>query len=1490
MTFSPESHLLLGLKRLAIRSGSCSIDVENHFGPQVSGCQNNFDFTLVFEETILALPITGLILFAVVPRILDLRKRGKKVESSALYITKLLGLAVIAVLQLVLLALWALPSAKTTQTTIGTAALSFVASTTLCFLSHFEHTRTIRPSSYLNVFLFLSTILDLPRARTLYFIDGNKNVAITFTVLVVLRALLIIPESTSKVGLLKEPYKQSSTEGTSGIFGQSLFLWLNPLLKHGNRAVLSLDDLPALEEPLLSSGTGEIGLKKYWEEISKRRTKHSLLLASSRYYIWPILAGIIPRAMQIGFTFAQPFLVDATVNLIEAGKDPSLDSDGYGLMAAFGLVYIGIAITTAVAQHKAYKLASMMRASLVDMIYSKTMVMLATNIEESAPVTLMSADIERVSSGLRYIHDAWACVVEIPIALWLLWNQLGVASVAQIGVAIVCMILALGVSALAGSRQKSWLEAIEKRVDATARMLGSMKGVKMTGLTDRLSSIIQTLRNDEIKESQKFRELLILVVALAYTNTSISPVVSFTIYSVISRSKGTEGLTTAKAFTSLTLFTLLATPISNIVEAAAGLATAIGSLERINCFLLSETRDDDRLDEPGCGDDSQEHLLKLPPGTISGGNIKEIELDLQTRGTEKDFAIRARELQTRGIEKDFSIRAQGRSAGWNKEKPTVVADLDFEIHPSTLTILVGLVGCGKSTFVNALLGETPLFDGRLQVSHTAIAYCSQTPWLTNKTLQENILGESIYEMDWYNTVIRACALESDIKSMPQGDQSMLGSQGAVLSGGQKQRLALARAVYSRIDMIILDDVLSGLDPTTEDHIFRALLGENGILRKNGVTVIMTTNSLQRLPAADLIIAIGADGRIMEQGSFQELNSRPGYIQSLSIEENTATIDKVDKPEIAQLPLSNPAEEPMQEGDRRTGDMTVYWYYFKIIGIWRALAFVALMFCYVFFISFPSIWVQWWAASNNSDPNNDLGYWLGIYAFLGIMAVIFIVLSCWHLMANLVSHAARTLHLKLLNGVLDAPMSFFSLTDVGKTTNRFSQDLQLIDMELPLALLNTVLALLTCVAQLIIVCVSTTYIAATIPACIVAFYFVQRYYLRTSRQLRFMDIEAKSPLFSNFLETLEGLTTIRSYGWEEQYRLRNSKLINSSQKPFYLLFCIQRWLELVIGLTVAGFAVVLVSVAVATRGSLGAGFIGVALLNIVTFSENLQGLIIHWTVLETSIGAVARIRNFTSTVESEHLSEEKQTPPDDWPSQGGIEFKDVVASYQTSSNPVLNGISFSAAGGQKIGICGSTGSGKSSLVSMLFRLLEFDSGSILIDGIDISTVPRQETRSRLIAIPQEPYLFQGSVRLNLDPSEVISDEDIADALRKVQLWDVVQSQGGLNASVTTELFSHGQRQLVCLAKAMLRKGKILVLDEATSSVDTKTDEVMQSLIRSEFKNHTVIAIAHRLDTILDFDQVLVVNKGRIIERGNPKELLSGPSSFRDLYMDMNHKES
>lgn len=431
--------------------------------------------------------------------------------------------------------------------------------------------------------------------------------------------------------------------------------------------------------------------------------------------------------------------------------------------------------------------------------------------------------------------------------------------------------------------------------------------------------------------------------------------------------------------------------------------------------------------------------------------------------------------------------------------------------------------------------------------------------------------------------------------------------------------------------------------------------------------------------------------------------------------------------------------------------------------------------------------------------------------------------------------------------------------------RFSQDIALISMTLPTSLLSsgigkldniyqprlfltTFLALFDSLAQAALISTGSAYMAITIPFVLIAIYLIQAVYLRTSRQIRFLDLEAKAPIYSHFLEVGEGVATIRAFGWQADAKERNADLVDASQSPYYLMYCIQRWLQLVLDLLVAVMAVVVMALAVSLRSSTSAGLLGIALNNILGFNQSLGRLVREWTNLETSLAAIARVKTFSETTGSERDCGSVDTTPSSWPS-GSIVLKNVSASYNGGDvPPVLDNISFEISAGQKIGICGRTGSGKSSLLLAMLRLLELNSGSITIDGLNIANMPLQTLRSSITTVAQDPLLLPISVRRNLNFNGTTTDDSMIAALRNVCLWDTVSERGGLDAILTKDSLSHGQLQLFTLARALLQTSKIVLLDEATSNLDYETDQIIQAVIRDNFATCTVIAIAHRVSSV------------------------------------------
>ncbi|WEW56917.1 hypothetical protein PRK78_002374 [Emydomyces testavorans] len=1410
---------------------SCA-QIDDTFGPYALHCRDGFDFTLLFEETLLTIVPLGLLLLVAPFRIFYLFKKQTKVNDGPLVHLKLTALSAFAVLHLILLVLWTRPSVDRTRTSLAASAITLAGAIGFCLLSYFEHLRTVKPSFLLSTYFLFTILFDAARCRTLWLrpYDGyGYLIALSFTVTVALKVVILLFEAWSKRGILKTEYQSYPPEATSGIINRAFFWWINPLFWFGYSNFVSIEDLYNLDKHLVSERVHE-RMDIAWSKV-KRKGPKSLLIVTLKVLKWPLLSIVLPRICLIAFMFGQPFLINRAIKFASSSTPENSESVGYGLIAAYALVYVGIAVSMGQYQHLTYRAITMARGGLIGMLYRKATDLSIKDIDPASSMTLMSADIERIVQGWQTMHEIWANAAEVGIAIYLLYLQLGVACAVPIAVSILSLFLSIIAMNFVMAHQALWLEAIERRISATSAMLNSMKGVKMCGLKQTLLTNLHNLRIEELSISKKFRKLLIWNMGFAYALLA-------------KRSGNNSIIDFARVFTSLSLFALLSEPLQSLIMSLVTFLGSVGCFSRIQEFLDKPTRVDPRHKPTDITDDvtnSSQSLAVTERTSITTEKTRVSSAPSLLDTTKLSFPFK--DVSQPVLGRDV-VTIQDGSFGWDPEKEPLLKEISLSIPREKLTMIVGPVGCGKSTLLKAILGEVPCLGGRVDVATLNMAYCDQTPWHMNESIRDSITAVSDFDEQWYTTVLRACSLEEDLRQLPRGDRTIVGSKGIALSGGQSQRISLARAIYAQKEVVILDDVLSGIDASTENHIFHSLFGRDGLLRRLRSTVILVSSSAKRLPYSDHIIALDAAGKISEQGHFDSLNSTAGYVSSFTLPPPDWTYKADPDTNQGLTPRAQNEAESLRtnealeaEANRRTGDMKIYLYYIGSVGWVAALVFVIFA--------------------------NDHYHGAEIRRELPL------------------DPSPDCIKCSQLSLGLSAPMSFFSTTDMGVTMNRFSQDLQLIDMELPVSALNTFATLVLCIAQMVLIGVASRYAAVAFPVVVGALYMIQRYYLRTSRQLRFMDLEAKAPLYSQFSECLNGLATIRAFGWQKSLEEKNRRLLDRSQKPFYLLFSAQRWLTLVLDLIVAAIATLLIILVVKLRGTIGGGYAGVALVNIVQFSQSIKLLITFWTTLETHIGAIARIKVFNETMVPEDKESENNMPPTNWPGEGGIEFQNVSAEYRPGE-PVLKGVSLKINPGEKIGICGRTGSGKSSMVLSIFRMIELSGGTITIDGVDLSTIPRQEIRSRITGVAQDAFLLKGSLRLNTDPTGFLADGAIINALKSVQLWSVVDENGGLDADIDDLHLSHGQKQLLCLARAMLRPSTILILDEATSNVDSKTDEIMQRVIREKLSRHTIIAVAHKLDTILDFDKVALLESGQLKEFDDPYTLLSSDSEFSKLY--------
>ncbi|XP_039376109.1 multidrug resistance-associated protein 1-like isoform X3 [Mauremys reevesii] len=852
------------------------------------------------------------------------------------------------------------------------------------------------------------------------------------------------------------------------------------------------------------------------------------------------------------------------------------------------------------------------------------------------------------------------------------------------------------------------------------------------------------------------------------------------------------------------------------------------------------------------------NILRLPlfdlPTVISA--VAQTKVSLSRL---EDF-LYSEDLNPQDVDTNYSgnhaVGFIGASFRWETTGPSVLNNLNMKIAEGSLVAVVGQVGSGKSSLLSAILGEMNKFEGTVQ-RKGSVAYVSQQAWIQNSILQENILFGSGLNRPYYERVLEACALLPDLEQLPNGDQTEIGERGVNISVGQKQRVNLARAVYSNADLYLLDDPLSAVDVHVGKHLFKKLIGPSGLLKNK--TRILVTHNLTLLPQTDVIIVM-EDGRIAHMGTYQELLSeRANFAELLQVfsaenkSEETPQMKMSSLKRESQKGNTLPQKELLRHKDSSsfeqtkafsmkkenvaTGSMTmsVILKYLQAFGwVWVWLTLAAYLGQNAVAVG-QNLWLSTWSAEE--EKNKDYTEWkhlrnnkLGVYGLLGFIQGLLVCYGAYVLTRGSLC-ASRTLHNHMLASVLHLPLQYFETNPVGQIINRFTK----------------------------------------------------RYYIASSRQIRRLAGASHSPVISHFSETLLGLSTIRAFGHQERFIRQNKDVVNENLVCFYNNVISNRWLAVrleFLGDLMVFFAALF---AVLAGNTMNSSTVGLSISYALNITQSLNFWVRKACEIETNGVSIERVCEYEK-MDKEAPWIMSKRPPMGWPNKGIIEFINYQARYRTDLGLALQDVSFQTHSKEKVGIVGRTGAGKSTLTNCLFRIIERAGGKIIIDGIDISTIGLHDLRGNLNIIPQDPVLFSGTLQSNLDPFGKYSDHELWEAVELCDLKNFVQSlpkkllheisEGGENLSV-------GQRQLVCLARALLRKTKILILDEATASVDMETDNLVQSTIRREFHNCTVLTIAHRLHTIMDSERVLVLRSGRIIEFDTPHNLLLQQGVFSKM---------
>ncbi|XP_061309783.1 multidrug resistance-associated protein 1-like isoform X3 [Pezoporus flaviventris] len=1153
--------------------------------------------------------------------------------------------------------------------------------------------------------------------------------------------------------------------------------------------------------------------------------------------------------------FMSPQLMKAMIVVSE--DHPTSYGSGYGFAIALFFVVLSQTLLHQLYQRNNMLTAVKIKTAVVGLMYKKALTLANSsrrNYTTGEIVNLMSADTQQLMEMAVNLNLLWSAPFQIIMAVVFLWKELGPSVLA--GVALLLLVIPINalIAAKVKRLKKSQMKNSDQRVKLLSEMLHGIKILKLYAWEPAYQRKVMSIREREV---DVLKSSGYLTTYSMLTLTCIPFMVSLATFGVFFHLDKDNVLTATKVFTSISLFNILRLPLFDLPSVISAVAQTKVSLSRLEDFLCAEDINPEDVNT-----------------NYSGNN---------------------------------AVGFIGASFSWEKNGMPILKNLSVRIPEGSLVAVVGKVGSGKSSFLSAVLGEMEKLEGTAQ-RRGSVAYASQQAWIQNGTLQENILFGANLHRPYYELVLESCALLPDLEQLPNGDQTEIGERGVNISGGQKQRVSLARAVYSNADLYLLDDPLSAVDVHVGKHLFEKIIGPSGLLKSK--TRILVTHNVTFLPHTDLIIVM-EEGRISQMGTYQELVSKRANFADLTqvfsaehTTEETTPVEVRSPKEEGQMGRSLQERELLKRKDSSfdqwklltnnkekvaTGGMkmsVVLKYLQAFNWQWMWLTIAAYLGQNALAVG-QNLWLSTWTAetakvSDITEWKQSQNYKLHTYGLLGLIQGLFVCCGAYVVTRGSLS-ASRALHHQLLDNVLHLPLQRFETDPVGQIINRFTKDLFIVDSRFHYYLrtwLNCTLDVIGTI--LVITSASPLFIVVVIP--LGYFYFtIQRYYIASSRQIRRLAGASHSPVISHFSETLVGRSTIRAFGHQERFIRKNNDVVYENLVYFYNNVISNRWLSVrleFLGNLMVFFAALFVVLAGNTMSSSTVGLSISYALNII---QSLNFWVRKACEIETNAVSIERICEYAK-MDKEGPWITSRRPPVGWPDRGIIEFVNYKAQYRKDLGLALKDVSFQTQSKEKVGIVGRTGAGKSTLTNCLFRVLEGSEGKIIIDGIDISTIGLHDLRGNLNIIPQDPILFSGTLQSNLDPLGKHSDLELWEVLELCHLKDFVQSlpkkllheisEGGENLSV-------GQRQLVCLARALLRKTKILVLDEATASVDMETDNLVQSTIKREFHNCTILTIAHRLHTVMDLERVLVLDTGRILEYDTPHNLLQQKGAFSEM---------
>lgn len=1081
--------------------GRCLENVALGFSLDLShGCTavTASDFLVTLYQFIywLSLATTAIFVSLSVPQIIYLCRRPAVLWSSSRapvisLAAKLLAGFSLASLRLALLIVVVRHTDLGVAKSLASATLDFTQSVLLVILSLLEHSRSVRPSTVTCSYLFLAFIYDLTRVPSLWAASFGRETGSSaatgpaiFTallvVIVVIQFLFLVLETWPRQRWIAWDAADHSPEETSSVFSLGLYSWLVPLLWRGYHSSLVMKDLYALDRTLsittLVRQQRRASKPSSFDEPAGTST-WELISWVAKSLPWTVVLPIFPRFVLLAFTVAQPFFVQRLLRFLSSDEtDPNTSS---GLVAVAVFIYSGIAVSTAFYWYYQERFQSALRALLINAIYDKTATVPHVGDGDTAAVALMGTDVERIYTGLRLMHEVWASIIQIAIASWLLYWQLGLAFLAPLIIVLLGFASSFFLSRRAVTYQAAWMARVQSRIGVTSSFLSHIKDLRFSGMAGPAAALVQHEREEEIRVGERSRILTATSASLSLLPQAVAPALAFAF--------GPRVFDETRAFTALSLLALLTAPLMMVLQSITILAAAIACLRRIKLFLIRDPRADPRLFGPAAD------LGEKPE---------------RSNVTEEGF-----------------VSIHDGAFSWTADH-TTLQHIDLSLPKASITFVVGPVGVGKSTLCRALLGELPYIQGRVALKSDRIAYCDQAPFLFNASIKENIVGFSSFNAPRYTKVLQATMLVQDLNSLPAGENTVVGTKGISLSGGQRQRISLARALYFDADILIIDDVFSGLDGSTQEQVCKSVFGPNGLLRRRGATALLCTHSTRFLSVASHIIVISPSGTILEQGNFAEMKNGKWYNEQFShlATTNLLTIegddDDIGLEALEALPVTSkcqvvtPSSAAIQTpmAPPPGVDLDVYRHWLSTIGILLPLVYFLLVVGLGFFSNFPTIWLKLWSVDSiKHPPHHSFGYWVGIYALLGTGVVLCVFPAGLVLLRNAVRLSGADLHHAAVNTITRSSLRFLATTDVGKVLNLFSQDMNIMDTQLPRMMNNMCFSLSTAVGQAVVIALSSAWLALSYPLFLALLWGMQRIYLPTSKRLRPLDLEAKTPL-------------------------------------------------------------------------------------------------------------------------------------------------------------------------------------------------------------------------------------------------------------------------------------------------------------------------------------------------------------------------------------------